>query len=293
LWIPLALASIGLIVTFTAGLWNIGVEGQMMMGALFATALARAPFDASQPVLIALELLLAALGGALWALLVGLLKTQFKINEIFSGVALNALATVTSIYLISGPWRAPEGGNVQSTPTFPSQTWIPPLSSDFPVSLLMLILVIVIAIGIGLALRVTRWGLQLKATGKNPRSALLLGVPTVRATLTAFMVCGAVAGIAGSYRVLFTYHSLRPGVSGGIGFLALLIVLLVAMRIAWAPLIALIFAGILAGSARVQLRLQLDASLAGVLQGILVLVVLFFNGVRQRFAERTEISHEQ
>lgn len=282
LWIPLTLVSIGLVVTFTGGLWNIGVEGQMMMGAIFASWGART-LNLPSPLLIPIELALAALGGALVGLAIGVLKTRFGINEIFSGVASNALVNVFSIYLISGPWRAPEGGNVQSTQTFPERAWIPPMSQEFPVSLLMVILVLVIVIGIALALRTTRWGLQLKATGKNPRSALLLGVPTERTTLIAFMVCGAIAGIAGAYRVLFTYRSLRPLVSGGIGFLGLLIVLLLALRIAWVPLVALIFAGILVGSARVQLRLQLDSSLAGVLQGVLVLVVLLFNGIRQRW----------
>ncbi len=293
LWIPLTLASVALIVTFTAGLWNIGVEGQMMMGAIFASWAART-LDFPSPILIPVELLLAALGGAFVGLIIGVLKTRFNINEIFSGVAINALVNVFSIYLVSVLWRAPEGGNVQSTPPFRQSAWIPPFSPDFSVSLLMVVLVIAITVLVALALRTTRWGLRLKATGKNPRSALLLGVPTERTTLSAFMVCGMIAGIAGSYRVLFTYHSLRPGASGGIGFLGLLIVLLLSMRMMWVPLVAFIFAGILAGSSRVQSRLQLDQSLAGVLQGILVLTVLLFNGIRERLPERWrgEAPHE-
>jgi simple sugar transport system permease protein len=128
--------------------------------------------------------------------------------------------------------------------------------------------------------------LQLKATGKNPRSALLLGVPTTRSALSALIVCGVLAGIAGSYRVLFTYDSLRPLVSGGIGFLALLVVLLVSVRTVWAALVAFAFAVILGGSTRLKVALQLDQSLAGVLQGFVVLLVLLSDGLRQRFGER-------
>ncbi|MBL8157755.1 MAG: ABC transporter permease, partial [Anaerolineae bacterium] len=124
--------------------------------------------------------------------------------------------------------------------------------------------------------------------GKNARSALLLGVPTTRASLSALAVCGAVAGIAGAYRVLFTYGSLRQGVSGGIGFLALLVVLLVSVRIIWAPLVTIIFAAILVGSSRLKIATGLDASLAAVLQDMVVLVVLLFNGVRARYNERRE-----
>jgi simple sugar transport system permease protein len=284
-WIPLTLCSMGLIITFTAGLWNIGVEGQMAMGALFASWAAQY-VALPAPLLIPLEIILAVVGGMLWAALVGFLKTRLGVHEIFGGVALNSLANVAAIYLISGPWQPPEGGSAQSTAPFPSAALLPPMSTEFPVNLLALILVFVAIVFVVLALRGTRWGLQLRATGKNPRSSLLLGVPTTRSAMSALMVCGALAGIAGAYRVLFTYGSLRPFVSGGIGFLALLVVLLVAIRALWAPFVALAFAVILAGSTRLRVALQLDQSLAGVLQGILVLLVLIANGLRQRWSER-------
>jgi simple sugar transport system permease protein len=284
-WIPLALCSMGLMVTFTAGLWNIGVEGQMVMGALFASWAAQ---YVSLPslLLIPLEIVLAITGGMLWAALVGVLKTRLGVHEIFGGVALTSLANVAAIYLISGPWQPPEGGSAQSTAPFPAEALLPPMTTEFPVNLLFLLLVFFAIIAVIIALRGTRWGLQLRATGKNARSALLLGVPTTRSALSAFMVCGALAGIAGAYRVLFTYSSLRPFVSGGIGFLALLVVLLVATRALWAAFVALAFAVILAGSTRLRVALQLDQSLAGVLQGILVLLVLIANGLRQRWMER-------
>jgi simple sugar transport system permease protein len=290
-WIPLTLVSMGLAVTFTAGLWNIGVEGQMMMGAVFASwAALSATLD---PVLLVpLELILATLGGMLWALLVGVLKTRLGVHEIFGGVALNALANVFSIYLITGPWQPPEGGSIQATPPFPEGALLPPLSDSFRVSLLALVILVAAVAGVVLALRGTRWGLQLKATGKNARSALLLGVPTERSALTAFMVCGGLAGIGGAYRVLFTYGSLRPLVSGGIGFLGLLVVLLVATRARWVPFVTFAFAAILGGSTRLKIALQLDASLAGVLQGFLVLTVLLSNGLRQR-ANRNRAAAEQ
>jgi len=290
-WIPLTLVSMGLAVTFTAGLWNIGVEGQMMIGAVFASYVARTlVFD---PILqIPVQILAAMVGGALWALLVGVLKTRLGVHEIFGGVALNALANVWSIFLIAGPWQPPEGGSAQSTAPFAEFTWMPPVSADYPVSLLALIIVAVVSVAVILALRGTRWGLNLKATGKNPRSALLLGVRTEQTALSAFVVCGALAGIGGAYRVLFTYHSLRPLVSGGIGFLGLLVVLLVSMRALWVPFVTFAFAAILAGSTRLKVALQLDSSLAGVLQGLLVLLVLLFSGLRQRVEERSHTPTE-
>ena len=286
-WIPLALVSIGLVVTFRAGLWNIGVEGQMMMGALFASWGAMfIPLEgALVPLLHLLLIVLAALGGMAWAFVVGALKIRLGVNEIFGGVALNALVNVLSIYLISGPWQPRIGGSAQGTEPFPKAALLPEFSAAFPVNLFMIALVIAAFLTVLGLLNATRWGLNLKAVGVNMRSALLLGVATERTSMSAFLVCGALAGIAGSYRVLFTFDNLRPLASGGIGFLGLLVVLLLSIRLLWVPLIAFAFAAILTGSTRLQIApsLKLDASLAGVLQGMLVLFVILFQGAREVF----------
>lgn len=284
-WIPLTLACIGLIITFTAGLWNIGIEGQMMAGAVTASWSALY-LPVEQPELrVILSILCGALGGAGWALLVGILKTRFGVNEIFGGVALNAIINTLAIYLISGPWQPPEGGSAQFTPPFPEAAWLPVISPEFPTPLLMLILTIFAVVGVVFALKGTRFGLELRATGKSPRSALLLGVPVTRAALVALMLCGALAGLAGSHRVLHTYHNLRPLVSGGIGFYALLVALLANFRALPVPFLTFVLAAIVAGSTRVSGLLQLDSSLVGIFQGILVLVILISAGVRQQYAE--------
>lgn len=281
-WIPLTLASIGLTVTFNAGLWNIGIEGQMVMGAICASWGAQF-LDLPNAALIPACILLAAIGGMLWATLVGILKTRFGVHEIFGGVGLNFIALNLTIYLISGPWQPPEGGSAQATPPFPPAAKLSYISGDFQVNLLFLALTTLAAVCVALVLRGTRWGLMLRAAGKNARSALLLGVPTAQMSLSALAVCGFLAGIAGAHRVLHTYSSLRPSPGGGIGFLGLLVVLLVAYRAWWVPPIAFALAAVIAGSTRVKILLQLDQSLAGVLQGILVLMILIFNGLRERF----------
>ncbi len=288
-WIPLTLVSIGLVVTFRAGLWNIGVEGQMMMGAIFASWGAQyLLWDASMSPLLNLVLIaLSALGGMFWAFVVGLLKIRLGVNEIFGGVALNALVNVISIYMISGPWQPRIGGSAQGTEPFPVPALLPEYSKTFPVNIFMIFLVFAAFVLVLIMLNATRWGLNLKAVGKNMRSALLLGVATERTSLSAFLVCGALAGIAGSYRVLFTFDNLRPLASGGIGFLGLLVVLLLSMRLLWVPLITFAFVAILTGSTRLQVLLKLDSSLAGVMQGMLVLFVILFQGVREVFFPNT------
>jgi ABC-type uncharacterized transport system permease subunit len=281
--LPLLLVSIGLVVTFRAGLWNIGVEGQMMAGAIFASYAALwIPIPAELGwLLIFIEIVFAALGGMVAAAIVGVLKIRMGVNEIFGGVAFNALINVFSIYLISGPWQPSIGGSAQGTEPFPAHAWLAPLPGDFSVNLLMIMIVVAAFVAVMTALYSTRWGLNLKAVGKNAKSALLLGIPTGHTAMSAFLVGGALAGIAGAYRVLFTFHNLRPLASGGIGFLGLLVVLLVSNRLILVPLVSFIFAAILTGTTRLQITLQMDSSVAEVAQGMMVLVVILFQGVRE------------
>lgn len=278
-WVPLLLASAGLVVTFTAGLWNIGVEGQIILGAICASWVAL-HVQAPSWVLIPLEIGAAMLGGALWAALSAVLKTRGKVNEIFSGLALNNLAIILTNYLISGPWQPPEGGSFRGTVPFQEAALLPRLlESRF--SVLSFILAMLAVVGVFMVLRGTTWGLKLKALGKNPYSAYLLGVSSERETVLAMMFCGALAGLGGAVRVLSWFDSLRQSISGGIGFLALLVVMLAGYRILWVPLISFFFSVVLNGSITLQLKTQLHSALGGILTGVLVLFVLLFGSPRQ------------
>lgn len=283
-WIPLTLATLGLVVTFRAGLWNIGVEGQIMMGAVFAGGVAIF-VPAPAVIRVPLAIIMAVVGGMLWGLLVGVLKTRLGVHEIFGGVALNFIAINISSYLITNLW-SPPGGNALDTGPFDPAARLQTFSDAFPTNVTMIVLTLLLAVITVLALRGTRWGLELKAAGKNPRSALLLGVPTEQTSLSAFVFCGALAGMAGAYRVLFTYGTLRPLASGGIGFLGILVVLLVSIRALWVPLVTFAFAALMFGSTRLRVSMGLDASLAKALQGLLVLLVILSSGLRARLAER-------
>jgi simple sugar transport system permease protein len=278
-WVPLVLCSVGLLITFTAGLWNIGVEGQIILGAICASWVA---LRLSGPawLLIPLEIVAAMLGGALWAALSAVLKTRGRVNEIFSGLALNGLAIILTNYLISGPWQPPEGGTFRGTAPFQDAALLPRLLES-RLSPLSLVLAGVAFAAVFFILRGTTWGLKLKALGKNPHSAFLLGVSSERETILAMMFCGALAGLGGAVRVLSWFDSLRQSISGGIGFLALLIVMLAAYRILWVPFIAFFFSAVLNGSITLQLKTQLHSSLGGILTGVMVLFVLLFGSAKQ------------
>lgn len=278
--VPLLLCSAGLLITFAVGLWNIGVEGQITAGALLTTWLA---LDLTLPPILFIPLLLVAgmVGGALWGLLAGWLKVYGGVHEIFGGVGLNFIAAVLTNYLIFGPWKPAGRATMSGTETFPSAAWLPRLGI-LPVHPIAVILALV-AIGlVFLALRGTIWGLKLKAIGNNQRSAFLMGIPTQRYMLGAFLLCGALAGLAGSIQAIGVRQRLIPGISGGYGFLALLVVLLTGYRPLWAIPIALFFAAVGVGSPRLELNLQLDSALGGTLEALVVLFVLLAQGFKRR-----------
>ncbi len=278
--VPLFLASSGLLITFRAGLWNIGIEGQIILGAIAASWVALMELNLPGPLLIILELGAAMIAGALWAALAAVLKTRGRVHEIFGGLALNNLAIILTNYLISGPWQPPEGGTFRGTAPFPEVSLLP-LYGDSRFSPLSLVLALIAFGLVVVALRGTFWGLKLKALGKNAYSSFLLGVSSEREVILAMMFCGALAGLGGSVRVLSWFDSLRQSISGGIGFLALLVVMLANFNMFLVPFIALFFSAVLGGSITLQLRTQLHSSLGGILTGVMVLFVLLFGDARK------------
>lgn len=281
-WVPLTLCAAGLLVTFTAGLWNIGVEGQIIFGAIGATAVIRTlGGDVPAPLMLAALLAGGAIGGILWGLLAGIIRVYGKVNEIFVGLGLNFVASGFTIFLIFGPWRQPRGGTMSGTLPFPENAWLPilPGLEVSPLALALAALAVVLML---VTLGNTIWGLRLKAIGKNLAAASRLGVPAQRYMLLAFAVCGALAGLAGAIQASGYRHTLFPGVSSGFGYLAILVVLLAALRAVWIAPIALFFAAVSIGSIQL-VQLNLDSSLAGVLQDTLVLVVLLTAGLRRQW----------
>ncbi len=282
--VPLLLASAGLLITFAAGLWNIGIEGQIIMGAVGATWAVRA-FSLPPVLYIPVVLVAGMIGGALWALLAGVLKTHGNVHEIFGGLGLNFVAAAFTNYLIFGPWRPPTRATMSGTDPFRQAVWLPSLG-ELRVTPLAVLLALAGIFAVYIALRGTLWGLKLKAVGKNMRAAYLIGIETTRQMLTAFATCGALAGLAGAIQTTAVYHRLIPNISGGYGYLAILVVLLAGLRTAWVTPIVFFFAAVGVGSPRLDLRMQLESSLGGVLQGSIVLFVLLAYGLRTRLLER-------
>ncbi|NTV64263.1 MAG: ABC transporter permease [Oscillochloris sp.] len=278
---PLLLCSAGLTLTFAAGLYNLGIEGQMVLGAVVAMVPLRLLPDLPPPLLWMLTFACGALGGAAWALLAAWLRIGLRVNEIFAGLGLNFLASGIALYLVLGPWRRVGQASSSGTQPLPNEIWLPTLDKLRLAPVAPIIALLALAT-IWFAVTRTRWGLELRAVGLNPQAARRMGVPATRRLAESLAFCGAMAGLAGAIQILGVFHQLIPSVSSGIGLLGLLVVLLVRANPAWVLPIALIFAVFTVGSVQIPLKLGADSSIAGVLQGALVLFALLGRGLSAR-----------
>jgi ABC-type uncharacterized transport system permease subunit len=208
------------------------------------------------------------------------------VNEIFGGLGLNFVSTALTIFLVFGPWKRPGVGSMSGTIPFERALWLPSLPnmelSPWAMGLSILMVAVVYFL-----LRGTHFGLRLKAVGKNMKAAYLMGVPTWQYSMLAFLLCGAFVGLAGAIQVTAVYHRLLPNISGGYGFLGLLVAMLVNYQALWAAPVAFFFIALNTGSTQLQMVYKLDSSFAGVLQSFLVLIVLIGAGLRQRFMKKT------
>jgi general nucleoside transport system permease protein len=279
---PLLLCTSGLLFTFTAGLYNLGIEGQITFGAIAATFIMRLTENALPPALVMLlAILVGGAGGVLWGLLAGWLNVYGRINEIFAGLGLTFVADGLALYLIFGPWKKPGVASMSGTEQFSEALWLPTFGQTDASPIALLIAVAAVAITL-VVLQGTHFGLRLRAVGQNLRAAYVLGIPAVRQLLSSFAICGGFAGIAGALQVLAVFHRLIPSISSNLGYLALLVAMLVGFN-AWLILpIAFFFSALNIGSLQLPLQLNLESSLSGVIQGTLVLFVLFGRGVSER-----------
>ena len=268
----MSLSAFALIVTFSCNIWNIGIEGQMMMGAVGTVFIART-FLGDSVLAIPMEILTAMVFGSLFGLICGLLKTKSGVHEIFGGLGLDFIAAGLIVYLVVGPWKRDGIASTSGTDLIPELSWFPTLlEMKFP------ILPVVIFLFAYLFLKFiysrTSLGLKLKSVGSNKQAFSRLGLSSDNYILLGFVIAGAVVGLAGSIQAAGIYHKLVPNISGGYGFLGILIALVSNRKLGVAIAISFIFSCLMVGGSTLQIKLGLHASLPGIVQPGLVLIWL-------------------
>jgi simple sugar transport system permease protein len=266
-WFPLILVLASVLYTFRAGFWNIGVEGQIVIGAVSTTYIIRIlqVTTISPTLVIMIGLAFGVIGGGVWALISAVLKTQSGLHEIVSGIGLNVLALAISNWLILGPWRRFGAGSLGGTDMFNQAVWLPEIGS-IQISYLFLFFGLILYFGVSFLLRRTRYGLQLAAFHLNPKAKYINASFTSYSIWRIFVLSGMLSGFTGAILVLGTYHRLIPSVSSGMGYVAILISLMVYQQPLWAAIVALIFSMTNINSSQLAMQYQLAPSIVGVFQ---------------------------
>ncbi len=270
---PLILIALGLAVCFRSNVWNIGAEGQFIVGGIAAAGVAMTADKETGRWIVALVLLAGVFGGMVWAGIVAFLRDRFNANEILVSLMLVYVADQVLGYMVYGPWKDPAGFNFPQTITFLKSTNVPKLFPGFRVNIGLILALIAVAAFWVLLFR-TYAGFQLQVGGLAPAAARYAGFSSRRALWTALLLSGGMAGLAGALEVAGPLGQLTPYVPAGYGFAAIIVAYVGRLH----P-VGIVFSGVLMsmfyiGGELAQSRLGLPKSLTGVFQGLLLFTLL-------------------
>ena len=271
---PLVLISVGLALCYRSNNWNIGAEGQFLVGAMAGGWLAVATHGAPDgPWLLPAMLAAGALGGALFALVPAVLRTRFGANEILTSLMLVYVAELLLDWLVRGPWRDPQGFNMPVTVTFEPEATVPLLTDGGRLNIGTPITLLVVAVIAVLAARTLK-GFEIRLVGEAPRAARFAGFDQKRLTWTVFAISGALAGLAGILEAAGTVRMLQPGLSPGYGFTAIIVAFLGRLNPVGCLLAGVFLAVTFIGGENAQIMLRLPLDVTRVFQGLLLFYVL-------------------
>ena len=280
---PLILAGLAVGYGFRAGLFNIGAEGQLMMGGLLAAWLGVQMASLSPVVTIPTLLVAAALAGAAWAFIPAILKARVGAHEVITTMMFSHIARYLVAWLTAGPIKAP--GQIPQTVSLTESAQIPRIVSLFSERTiealpflnlgrahLGILIALAAAIGIWLVLRYTTLGYENRAVGLSPWAAETAGISVQWTTVKALCISGALAGLAGGVEVMGLQHRIFDQFSAGVGFTGIAVALLAKNHPLGIIAAAVLFGALSAGSGTMQLE-------AGVSQKIILIIqalVIFF-----------------
>ncbi|GAB1386542.1 ABC transporter permease [Melaminivora sp.] len=270
---PLLLVALGLAVCFRSNVWNIGAEGQFVIGAISAGGMALLADKGTGGWIVGAVLLAGVAGGMAWAAIVAFLRDRFNANEILVSLMLVYVATLLLGYLVYGPWKDPMGYNFPQTRVFERVTQVPKLFAGSRVTIGLPLALAGVAL-LWLFLFRTRAGFALQVGGLAPAAARYAGFSSRRALWTALLISGGTAGLAGALEVAGPIGQLTPYVPAGYGFAAIIVAFVGRLHPVGMVLSAILMSMFYIGGELAQSRLGLPKSLTGVFQGLLLFTLL-------------------
>jgi ABC-type uncharacterized transport system permease subunit len=291
---PLLLIALGLAVCFRSNVWNIGAEGQFILGAIFASGVAMTADKESSRFIVVAIMLAGVLGGMLWAGIVALLRDKANASEILVSLMLVYVADMVLSYLVYGPWKDPAGYNFPQTITFLAVTAVPKLVAGYRANIGLLLALASVAL-FWLFLFRSYAGFQLQVGGLAPAAARYAGFSSRKALWTALLLSGGMAGLAGALEAVGPLGQLTPHVPAGYGFAAIIVAFVGRLHPVGIVFSAVLMSMFYIGGELAQSRLGLPKSLTGVFQGLLLFSLLACDTLihyRVRWARaRTSAAH--
>jgi ABC-type uncharacterized transport system permease subunit len=278
--IPFCLIGLGVALAFRAGVFNIGADGQLIMGAAAAVALVPVLGVFPHPFGLVVLLLAGMAGGAAWGGIAGVLKARFGANEIIATIMLNYIAVQLLSWLVRGPLQEPMGIFPRSA-RLPAELTLPVLFSGTRISWALVVALVAVAVIWFLVAR-TRWGYALTLSGANPEAARYGGVRSQWIVLSVMAAGGALAGLAGIAEVAGLHGRLQEGFAPGFGITAIAVALLARLNPLLIPVSAFGFAGLYVGSATVARTTAVPFPLVHVIEAAIILGFLAAAVLRRR-----------
>ncbi|WP_417308904.1 ABC transporter permease [Devosia sp.] len=270
--VPLTFTGLAVAIAFRGGAFNLGGEGQLFVGATAAAAVGLNAAMLPPLLLIPLMILAAALAGALWSSLAGVMKLRLGANELITTIMLNYIAIYLISYLLHGPMQE-AAGYLAQTERLSRATEFPDLIPRTRLhmgALLALVMVFVMHF----ALWHTVWGYKLRVVGLNARTALNSGMKVGALSLSAFLVSGALAGLAGYMELIGVQHRMIENFSPGFGYTGIIVALLGRTNPFGVLAAAILFAALQVGGTSMQSAAGVPSTLTQIIQGVVVLFVI-------------------
>jgi len=282
--IPLLLLSCGLILCFRARFWNIGINGDMFMGAIAASGIALYNPTAPGWLVIPLMLLAAVAAGLAWSLIPAVMRIRFGAPEIIVSLLLNYVALRINDFLVFSYWKDPNGRGFPGSATFNEDFWLPRVG-DTNLHLGAFFAALAVA-AVWLLMRRTIWGLEIDLVGQGPRAATYLGLSAARVIVLVSAVSGGLAGLAGAGEVGGLNHRLEAGITQDLGYTAILVVSLGLLRPWFTAACAVLVAALLSGGTQLQVQFALPTAMAGVLLWAILYGIINAQSLSERLRRR-------
>ena len=281
---PFIIAAIAFAVTAKLGLFNIGVEGQFLMG-MFWAAVIGAQFELPAVIHLPFVIIIGSIAGGLWGGIAGYLKVKRGVNEVISTIMLNAIALQLIDWLFNDFFRYDDGTGTLDVRTkeLPESAWMPDIIDDKLNGFVVVVLIVVVVYYV-LVFR-SRFGFRLRASGLNPEAARTSGISANRMVLTAMVVSGMIGGLAGLPYLLGEAHSYGPTRPSGYGFQGIGVALLGRNHPGGIVVAGLLFGFLEAAGGPLQLE-GIPSSIVRVIQGIVLLSVVIISGAADAWYQR-------